>query len=385
MIRQLKFIAAIPVKVLVGILALTGLIVLSVLLFLPVVLFRRFLFHSSKFFRPDLDKMVNSAGTGFAFQDVYESTIAKIVVGVTLEGSPTKAEVLRRLEKTLKIMDKSSAEPLYTEMTQEMVPWCGYRFWKDIPNFKLDDYLTVIKHRVYTFDEAIEEMRNQTVIPFERGKALWNITIISKCQLNEKTPYYNPTKTYSFLIFGCHHSLFDGVSAMNFLKSVSHIDAQERANQNYVRSKTTYKIIKEFIKIIPRVPYDIGHSVLTTSKTQGIWEKANRSEKNSEEKSTKKQSKFAYAYGLSDLLDFSKVKQASRLHKVSSIAVISACICGSVRSTMFSSKKKIPSRVNFGFPVPIFQHPSKLRNHVYVKNIDSFLNYRNLQVTFWIL
>jgi len=318
--------------------------------------------------------MVNAKGTMGMFEDVYVSPKAKLVTGVVLEGCPSYDDIVEGLESAMSTIDPSNGELLYPELKQEVVTWMGYRFFKPIKNFKTEEHFNYMHGTTYNFEQVMQLLKNESMIPFPKGKAVWNLILVPNYIAEESAPYYQKDKKYSFLLYTIHHGLSDGFSVVKLAHKVLQV---KYVSANADPAEPPASFCQKFgrsIAIAFKMPFDVGDYIFSVSMTAGIWKWKNidssqdKKGKGKDEedagKSKEPKIKYNYCYSFSELIPFSKVVEVRKKHGVGSLAVTFAALIGAIRTIMFKSEKNIPHKLNAVIPTPIPNHPDRLRNHM---------------------
>jgi len=338
----------------------------------PILIYRYVLHKISNLILPDLGKMVTARGTIAALNDIYKSPRAKLAIGLVLEGCPSYEDLHQGIKSTIEFCDWKSKARYYPELTQSIVQWMGFLFWKPVDNFLIDDYIRVENSNVkYNFDQAFEMMNQEALIPFEEGKALWKIILLPNFVPNEsQVTYFRTEKQYSFAIITIHHSLADGFSIIKLMYSLFQVsNPQERILKAGANKSFWRKLFWPFL-IAFKMPYDLGMTALASNMMTKVWKQKPRNNENSSSSSDNKLEYFPiistekFVVSTSELIPFSIIRDAGKRYGASSLAVISASLTGAVRNVMFDNPKDVPSKVNFIIPYPLNDRPNKLRNNL---------------------
>jgi hypothetical protein len=371
----------IPRKLFVGLITfLIGLIVAYIvlpcllILICPIILYRRILFHSAKYVRPDLAKMVTARGSLPAFEDVYKSARSKLVTAVVLEGCPSLDDLRDGVESALGTVDPNSGQILYPELSQNITKWMGYLFWKPLKNFHADDHIVYCEKQKVIFEQADRLLKEESLIPFTNDKAMWKLILYTNYDPDKSDKFVKAESRYSLLVFCVHHTLVDGFSVMKLAHKVCQIQYVPPIPPQPQNSSRSYfsKLIKPFFILI-KLPYDVGEVVMKQGTQGKIWTKESRNNSlgggnndiafglSNSEATTRR---IPYSGTATEMIPFPRIKEIRKLHGVTTTSVIIAAMTGSIRNQMFKDKKKIPRQINFSIPLPLEGHPDKLRNHM---------------------
>jgi hypothetical protein len=204
-----------------------------ILLISPLLLFRRIIFHLAPIIKPNLAKMVTAQSTGLAWGgSVYSSAKAKLIIGIVVEGRPTRDKLREGLENAFAGMDKNG-KPLYPELSQKVTHWMGYLFWEPIS--KSDSRLQYEETEsmgLFTYIEnekgdvnVSKLMYKESLLPFPEGSPLWKLTLISNYK--DDIEFEDETIKNSFLILSFHHTLVDGFSIMKLAQHICKLSYEQ--------------------------------------------------------------------------------------------------------------------------------------------------------------
>ncbi|CAG7673142.1 unnamed protein product [Allacma fusca] len=154
----------------------------------------------SKCFRPDLREPMSSLDLSFCADSFWTRPLGANAFIWRLEGPLDLAQVRLRILATL-----SSKEYDYSRLrSRQPYIWMGFPFWKDTPNFSLDNHITILTGETFngTINPFILECLQR---PFERDQPLWDIFYL---------------EGENVFILRVHHVAGDGQSMLVFLHSI---------------------------------------------------------------------------------------------------------------------------------------------------------------------
>jgi hypothetical protein len=160
-----------------------------------------------------LGNIVTCAGSIFAVDEFYDNPKLNIVALVTVEGNFDKIR-FREIFMENVILAKGSRvkEQLeYPELTQSIVNWGGYFFWKDCPNFDYNKQVRVYNNgrsQTSSYTDIDLHSIRQTLLnqPWEKNMPLWEVILIQNCYPSNRAD----SGPHTTIVFRFHHVLADG-------------------------------------------------------------------------------------------------------------------------------------------------------------------------------
>ncbi|CAL8085287.1 unnamed protein product [Orchesella dallaii] len=198
----------------------TCVLFLFVILSLPIYLLRFVLIVFARHFHAkSLGNPITSLGTCFASEfppsNQKNSPRSTVVATFVIEGE-VPMESVETLIKRRWFESETEGEVInlkcrYPELQQYVESWMGFLFWKQDPEFQLQNHLKT--HHLHSDTEMeehycsfIEDLINKTFVP---KRSPWEIYIVPNYQ-NELYEIQNEVNTLLAIRF--HHSLADGFS-----------------------------------------------------------------------------------------------------------------------------------------------------------------------------
>jgi hypothetical protein len=170
----------------------------------------------------DLKKLVTLVSSLLAADDIHEKPKANLLTMLTVEGN---FEIARLREIFIKNVlnakqagSCSDGELKYPELQQFIVNWGGYYFWKDCPDFKLEEHVRLydedsaggINHQ----DEDIILLRDKALNQkWERNKPTWELVLVHNCY----PQFASNPGPHTTIFVRWHHSAGDGYSWLHLI------------------------------------------------------------------------------------------------------------------------------------------------------------------------
>lgn len=254
---------------------------------------------------------------------------------------------------TLKILNcRDSHNKLrYPELRQSIISWCGFLFWKNVPNFELSIRLIL----PLSFDLYSTQGRSLLINMSELGwkfgrQVLWEIVLIP-VQSGE----------YFDIIFRYHHALGDGVSILNLFSNVTHPDlvGQVVPPKMMGRGLACTKSCQNwaFISTLVMIPYDLAAYVeaqLISLFSTDVFSAIDRN-------TSGFSGRISYAPSLPPI-SFSTMKKLANENNISLTTFMYHCLTNSVRKAALKRGVSPSADILVNFPMLSKDHPDKMRN-----------------------
>jgi len=220
-------------------------------------------------------------------------------------------------------------------MKQYLTKWCGFFFWKQVPNFNIKN------HFLYHTDEAVQESELCEIIsnwisePFPKYQSPWYFLII---------PNYKPEGDASSennfaVLIRFHHCLSDGFSIMKAFNRIMDEPAKVVIPEAGMSRRTWFDIWTQ----LALTPYRLVKLIATSTDSNALT--VNR---------TSNQLSFA----MPRKIPIALLKQIKDDYNAGSIStVILAAFAGTLRRVMLDGGFEVPKVVHCAMPFPIPGHP----------------------------
>lgn len=212
-----------------------------------------------------------------------------------------------------------------------------------MPSFKLPIRVHAMDHGdldTPTGTAYIASLANQR---WEFGsKVLWEVVII-------------PGKGYFHLILRYHHSLLDGYSMLKLLDKISHPKLIDQIVKPKISAAKTTRFTS-FPILLVKIPYDVAlyfeAYLRTWITTEDIFTPTCTS-------TLTRTSTFAQSLSPLNLL---QMKNSAKAESLSFTAFLFSSLTSSIRRLVLKRDGKVEGNILFHFPMPVPNHPAKLRN-----------------------
>jgi len=329
------------------------LVVIYILSILPVtcliglvLVYRQFVILIASALRPDLLQILSPVSTIHTVKDPRTSskvpaTIVSYFLGI--EGRVELGDIQDAFQTRVLQCRGESGDLAYPELTQYLVQWMGYHFWKEEDDFQLRNHV-----RLWNGKKNFKEIVQESVrTPFDPRTSPWKMEV-----LYNFSPEGAPVSPNTFCVLSVDHALTDGNTVMKIL-----FEDFAASKVNYVGGIRQFEV--EGPKSISLDPTTIFKSLMTyfdlvcglyiLSKSKSTWKKLTPQ----------------VEPGLGKILPlnaFSKFREKRKC----SFAAVNLFLCTSaIRKLLQNRIDNIPERIPCFYPVPIpgNPHPRKLINH----------------------
>lgn len=333
------------------------------ILFSPVIflvygflsLYRFIVSKIARHFDPKLGKMVSSLGSIFAAHDIYGNSYTNNIA-LHVVGKIDRLHVIRAFENLLETSVTSSGEPLYPEMTQKVVTKFGYKFWKNVDNFQMDSHITYLNPEnpdaPVTDSELREVIARFGKTPLNSQRSPWQIFVVRN--LSSST---NPAVKSAF-IMRLHHVMFDGNSILNVFGRLTDNEltlAGPKADQlkNQATKNPILKWLQAILKpvvVCIRGPYELIGQIMMYDNNQLS-------------KTSRENFKNVMRFYECEPIPMEELKAIKNFYGVSLTALHTTLVIRGLKKFM-ESKNINEEKVHMTFPLPVLNHPDKLRNYL---------------------
>jgi hypothetical protein len=205
-------------KLIVTVLTLLFSVTVFPILLLSAYIYRKFIdFLAHLLHGKELGKIVTLVTSTFAADGIYDRTRANLLLLLTVEGNMDIHRFRELFTKNVLNAKRSSdGELKYPELQQYIVNWGGYRFWKDCPDFNLEEHVRLYNDTgASCTDKDILELRESLAnANWKRGKPLWEFILVQNCYPKSAASNSGPHTT---VFIRWHHSAGDGYSWLHLI------------------------------------------------------------------------------------------------------------------------------------------------------------------------
>ncbi|XP_035704104.1 uncharacterized protein LOC118434502 [Folsomia candida] len=316
---------------------------LVIILLLPALILRWIVTRLAKLVRPfGLGKMLTTLSSSHGINENWST----IVISCKLQGIPDLEYIIA--EFTTKILEAkdSNGTLLYPELKQTIVPWCGFLFWKDVQNFNLPIHTNSFRNHDGNDDlnssTGTEFLRTLVNKPWEFGcKPVWEVIIL-------------PGKSDFDMIVRYHHALSDAYSMLKLLDKISNPKLIDQILQPKTCATKT-KRLQNWAKTLVKIPYDVAlylEAYLRTWHTPDIFNPTC---------TPSLTGTSTFAQNVSSL-SVSEMKKSAKARGVSFTTLVFSSLTSSIRRLILKRDGKVSGNIILHFPMPVPNHPRKLRN-----------------------
>jgi hypothetical protein len=329
--------------------------VLFILITIPVYVYRVLVISVAKFVRPDLSVM-HPRSSILAQTDSLDNPQSTIVIQTLFDGQIPYKEFCDVFRSRVLDAKLKCGKLRYPELRQYMVDWMGFVFFRDIHDFKLEDYVNLhesdknLNSKKGDLDQICQCLLTK---PFDKTKSPWEIVIVNGV-INSAS-----TSKETAIILRASHFLGDGYSWLKMLMVLLQNEYETRLNSTpkyhlKPNPKDNYTACESYVN--PRfwvaIWRELTNVAATALDSRSMWKVASRFK--------------AGKYSMGKFrkpIDVNMVKKVKELGKVRFSSVIYAAIAGAVRKMGLKRKDILPPFVKCILPIPMPGHPDGLANH----------------------
>ncbi|CAG7716992.1 unnamed protein product, partial [Allacma fusca] len=249
------------------------------------------------------------------------------------------------------------ADPEYQQYYSK---YLGFLFWKWDRNFDRNyhirpyfdsEHTSEGKLRITSENEFRQIIKTLTWAPFKAKTSPWECLLINNLQLNDPAPDEKATFPLSVLIFRMHHGLCDGFSILHALmQELGKISMKTAVKPHYAR-KSFWRQMVEICTFPVLAPYQFSKTMVDAYDVND-WHRG-----------TQGTSSKPFNASFTHRIPTQLIKEVKDRHGVSFTAVVMSTIMGGIRNSMIRQGLKVPRKMSAAIPVPLPNHPHKLRNH----------------------
>ncbi|CAG7816985.1 unnamed protein product [Allacma fusca] len=326
-------------------------------IFIPIYILRGVASLTKKIFRPDLDQMIVTHSAVLAMDDPYERPQWNLCVWIVLDRNPEINDLRETLLERVflrKLPNGQFADPEYQQYYSK---WLGFLFWKWDPDFDKYHHIRLYSEDTQNLGGIITEekfrqiLKTLTWAPFKVKTSPWECLLVNDLQLND-TPREQGTTVnlQSALIFRVHHGLCDGFSILRALMQELGKISITTAVRPHFPKKGFLRRVFEICTFPLLAPYQFSRTLVDAYDVNG-WHRGGCG----------RLKRLNASFTPRIPTEF--IKEAKDKHGVSFTAVLMSGIVGGIRNVMTQQGLEIPKNMNAAIPVPLPNHPLKLRNH----------------------
>jgi hypothetical protein len=333
------------------------------LLSVPLIIYKHLVVLLAKVFRPDLASILSPSSAVFAQNDSLEDPKCSVVLPIVFDGEIGIQE-FRDAFRTRILEHKtapSSGELLtYAKLQQCLTDWMGFKFWKEIKDFKLEDYIKIHPDDLLVRDEVVLNEDEDLITklsadlvtkPYDKTKSPWEFLLVPKLQTGQRTG------TTTALIFRFHHALCDGYSILQLsmllfgikiapTTTVAVIPKQQKSHRGSSLSGSGITFALKFLHKLSQV-------LLLSFDNSSLWKLADHKKTG---KLNIQASKVFAPCG--------HIKAVKNHHQVSFSSVIYASLTGAIRKISLKKGMQLPEKMPLMLPLLKEGHPGGLVNHL---------------------
>ena len=307
-----------------------------------------------------IDKILTTRSSCSGAEPIYKNPKCSLVTVVILEGT-------LGLEKVRQLFQSRILEPKYSngklkkpEVQEYITKRCGFLFWKWEERFDIKEHIRTYDYAGKLRDqlqngtrpvnaEMLMEVCDELVYkPFKPSTSPWEVFVINNYR--ESDSGTGPVSTA--LVVRIHHCLGDGFTILKTLT----LDLTEGKQE---LDSTVPKFV------LPKFSFLRALRLFFSAPYEFLSEAKNAVDTNSwhvPEKQLKRSNNSA----ISPKLSIEWVKEVKLLNKASFTGVILECFTGALRKFMSEAGYSVPDSIHCVTPLPIPNHPDKMRNHLYL-------------------
>jgi hypothetical protein len=295
----------------------------------------------------ELKKIVTLVSSYFATDDLYDRPKANILILLTVEGNVGISTFREIFFKNVLNARSSDGELKYPELKQCIVNWGGYSFWKECPDFNLENHIrTYNATRPSHTDKDIQHLRESLVnAKWERNKPLWEVILV---QNHYPKGASNPGP-HTTIFVRHHHTVGDGYSWLNLIIQ-------------YLCQKPTFK------NALPSVPRRSLASRLlfwVSFPFKCAWAVAEFQllhHFHFDWRGLATKCQFDFLHVVTEPIPLDTIKEIKNHFGVSFASVLHAVLTGVHRRMLQRKEFRVPKEIPCWMTLPVIEHSLKLRN-----------------------
>jgi hypothetical protein len=302
--------------------------------------------------KPKLGKMLTLLAIPYTFYFGEVKGIL-VVLEMDIEGGVDLEEFKADfMEKIINLRKENHL--VYPELRQIFTQWMGYLFWKNVPNFSIDDHVIWwnksqlnSKGNEEDVNADLNQIRKEMLLKeFPPNKPIWDLHLVE---------HGKNTKMF----FRWHHSYFDGISCIKLFSRIFSNGPDIVPNTRIFIKKNLNpaRLIRKFWKFI-KTPYLYAEFLtdnLMFYTFDWIWNVPREDGQFNMEGIRLGQSKY---------IPLEKLRETAGEHQVNVNSVVLAGISGGIQRFMLETGFNMRNNPGMTFVSARPNHPDdKLRNH----------------------
>jgi len=336
-----------------------------ILITIPFGISRKLVSFLARIFNPSLGKILTTASSVFAAENLYTEKSNTISSMNVIKGRVDVQKFSEEFQlKALNRRDLKTNELAYPEFQQNIVRWMGYAFWKNISNFSLSDCIVSYEDSQkfdylqgdWTYSNVLQRVIPLNSRPWDPQKPLWRLIFLPYNSQKSGTTSSEDT----LLIIILHHALADGFSGMKAFFQCMGIDPKEYLGKVNSKNSTSSGLnICSSISYAFCAHYDFMYNMIK-SFDSSKWKVDPKLMMNPD---------FQAFGSYSDPFPLQRLKDIKDKFRVSLSAVVYSILTAGLRrglleTTCKETADKLPKKLHLVVPLPVPGHPDKLRNHM---------------------
>jgi len=356
------------------ILALCAIPLLPIILIvfvLPNLILRRIIVtFVAPIFHPEFSKILTHRSTTFSYEECQSHTVNAILSDYILKGNVSLEFLTTNFNEKILNRRTSNGDFQYPELKQYVVPWMNFNFWKIEDNFDLSEHIKLynenrLKEYIgeeYVTGKEFHEMREKLLnSQFPQNKSPWEIILVNNYSPEDPILRVKSDKPLSVMIFKSHHSIADAFAIKKLV--LGNLFEKQRGSEIAPRitkgnnKRDSFRVLVKFLHNILKMLtfpirslYELMFINIQLMKTSD-WNVPEN-----------KQAPAVHAF--TNLISVSRVKCIKNELGVSFTTLLFH-ICNEAMQKMMEKKEmRLKDNIPAIFPLPLPNHPEKLRNHM---------------------
>jgi hypothetical protein len=302
----------------------------------------------------ELGKIVTPMSSLFATDDIYDHPKANVLVLLTLEGTLEMNRFREIFTNNVLNARDSDGRWKYPELKQCIQRWGGYYFWKDCPDFNLEEHVRLYKNEsgssVTDFD--IKSLQERFVRQkWKRNQPLWEAHLVHNYEYKPNWVSNSNSGPHTMIIMRYHHTTGDGYSWLhlitasfcqkpNFKNALPTLPSRSLASRLLFWALLPLRGAWALVEMMMLHFYHFDWAVKgDPAKTE-------------------------YFYAMSDQIPVKSVKEIKNHFRVSFASVLHSILAGVHRQMLQRKGFRLPKELPCWVTLPLPGHPLKMRNHL---------------------
>ncbi|CAL8116154.1 unnamed protein product [Orchesella dallaii] len=340
----------------------------SIFLFVfPIILLRQVAIYTAKF-RSDFGEPLSPTDVVLS-EDVTKKHTGSAMVTMTLKGIISASELRILFMKNVieRRLPENGNQLQFPELKQYQVNHLGFLFYKNDPDFKIENYI----HPDINQEDDADFRCYNTIIetvsyrPYPPKRSAWEMFVLPNFKDPTILSSYVNSEPVTLVILRMHHSQIDGFSCLSMLitglgQKASYVTPKPGTLQNtevFRWYNAIPKVVEGFVNLQLRYLHNIKFKQFAATRNPNAVGKVH--------------------HRICPPVPKEAVKKIAQKYCVRLPAVLMALVAHNLAKVLGQSEI-MPESAYASYGIPMPNHPGKLTNHVKVGSVSLTLRYQNL-------